>query len=172
MVEGSANHTSLESCGNCSNAMAEALTEGSTGGLLSSEITTSRVLTSWSGREGNMSFSVMQVGDQPGGVLEPGMCGHSLRGNREIRKFSLDLIPKERSGKVENRTTGMKGLRKSDSLIVSKKPLNKICDNKHMAEEVEKSELAKGNLSSKTRAGHRAGEPCHVSLARYGRQQR
>jgi hypothetical protein len=53
----------------------------------------------------------------------------------------------------------MKGLRKSDSLIVSKKPLNKICDNKHMAEEVEKSELAKGNLSSKTRAGHRAGKP-------------
>jgi hypothetical protein len=38
--EGLANHTSLESCGNCSNAVAEALTEGSTGGLLSSEITT------------------------------------------------------------------------------------------------------------------------------------
>ena len=87
------------------------------------------------------------------------MCGHLLHGNREIREFSLDLIPKERPGKVENRTTGMKGLRKSDSLIVSKKPLNKICDNKHMAEEVEKSELAKGNLSSKTRAGHRAGKP-------------
>ncbi len=81
------------------------------------------------------------------------------------------IIIEERPGKVENRTTGMKGLRKSDSLIVSKKPLNKICDNKHMAEEVEKSELAKGNLLSKTRAGHRAWEPCHVSLARYGRQQ-
>ena len=99
--EGLANHTSLESCGVCSNALAEALTEGSTGGLLSSEITTSRVPTSWSGREGNMSFSVMQVGDQPGGVLEPGMCGHLLRGNREIREFSLDLIPKERPGKME-----------------------------------------------------------------------
>ena len=40
--EGLANYTSLESCGNCSNAVAEALTEGSIGGLLSSEITNSR----------------------------------------------------------------------------------------------------------------------------------
>ena len=46
--EGIANHTSLKSCGNCSNAVAEALTEGSTGGLLSSEITNSRVPTTWS----------------------------------------------------------------------------------------------------------------------------
>jgi hypothetical protein len=29
--EGLANHTSLESCGNCSNAMAEALAEGRNG---------------------------------------------------------------------------------------------------------------------------------------------
>ena len=36
--EGLANHTSLESCGNCSNVVAEALTEGSAGGLLSFEI--------------------------------------------------------------------------------------------------------------------------------------
>jgi len=42
--------------------------------------------------------------------------------------------------------------------IVSKKPLNKIRDNKRMAEEVEKSGLAKGNLSRKTGSGHRAGE--------------
>jgi len=54
----------------------------------------------------------------------------------------------------------MNGLRKSDSLIVSKMPLNKTRDNKRMAEEAEKSRLAKGNLSSKTGTGHRAGEPC------------
>ena len=58
----------------------------------------------------------------------------------------------------------MNGYRESDSPIVSGKPLNKIRDNKRMAEEVEKSELAKGNLSSKTGAGHRAGEPCNVSF--------
>ena len=86
--EGLANHTSLESCGDCSNALAEALTEGSTGGLLSSEITNSRVPTTWFGWEGNMSCSAMQAIDPPGGVLELGMCGHSLRGNRDIREFS------------------------------------------------------------------------------------
>lgn len=36
--EGLANHASLESCGDCSNAVAEALTEGNAGGLLSSEM--------------------------------------------------------------------------------------------------------------------------------------
>ena len=101
MVEGLASHTSLESCGDCSNTLAEALTEESAGGLLSSEITTSRVPTSWSGREGNMCHSVMRVVEQPGGVLELGMCGHLLRGNREIREFSLDIIEEERPGKVE-----------------------------------------------------------------------
>jgi len=45
--EGLANHTSLESCGDCSNALAEALTEGSTGGLFSSEITNFRVPASY-----------------------------------------------------------------------------------------------------------------------------
>ena len=85
-----ANHTSLESCGNHSNVMAEALTEGSTGGLVSSEITNFRVPTTWSGWEGNMFYSVkMRAVGQPSGVWEPGMCGHLLRGNREIREFFL-----------------------------------------------------------------------------------
>ena len=72
--EGFANHTSLESCGNCSNAMAEALTEGSAGGLLSSEITSSRVPTTWSGGEGNTccsvnaSYSTKLVGRKHSGI--------------------------------------------------------------------------------------------------------
>lgn len=90
--EGLANHTSLESCGNCSNAVAEALTEGSTGGLLSSEITNSRVPTTWSGWEGNTSCSAMRAMDRPGGVLEFGMCGHPLCGNRVIREFSFQFV--------------------------------------------------------------------------------
>jgi len=40
----------------------------------------------------------------------------------------------------------MNGYRKSDSLIVSKKPLNKIGDNKPVAEKVEKRRLAERNL--------------------------
>jgi hypothetical protein len=89
--EGLANHTSLKSCGNCSNVKAEALTEGSTGGLLSSEITYFRVPTTWSDGEGNMCCSDMRVAEQPGGVLEPGMCGHLLHGNRDIRIFSPNI---------------------------------------------------------------------------------
>ena len=55
--EGLANHTNLESCGNYSNVVAEALTGGSTGGLLSSEITSYRVPTTYSGWEGNTFYS-------------------------------------------------------------------------------------------------------------------
>jgi hypothetical protein len=48
--------------------MAEALTEGSAGGLLSSEITSSRVPTTWSDGEGNTCCSVkMRVAERPGG---------------------------------------------------------------------------------------------------------
>ena len=57
--EGLANHISLESCGDCSDAMAEALTEGSTGGLLSSENTNFRVPTTWSEWEGNTNCSAI-----------------------------------------------------------------------------------------------------------------
>jgi hypothetical protein len=88
--EGLANHTSLESCGECSNALAEALTEGSAGGPLSSEITSSQVPTTLRDWEGNTYNSdIRRAVARPGGVLELGMHGHSLRGNREIRKLSL-----------------------------------------------------------------------------------
>ncbi len=39
----------------------------------------------------------------------------------------------------------MNECRESDSLIVSGKSSNKICDSKHMAEEMERRRLAKGN---------------------------
>ena len=42
--------------------------------------------------------------------------------------------------------------RESDSLIVSEKPLNKIGDNKPMAEEVEKRRLAKRNPFKRNRS--------------------
>jgi len=41
------------------------------------------------------------------------------------------------------------GYRESDNFIVSEKSLNKICDNKHTAEKMERRELAKGNLSKR-----------------------
>ncbi len=45
----------------------------------------------------------------------------------------------------------MNGYRESDSLIVSKKPLNKTGDNKSVAEKVEKRGLAKRNPSKQNR---------------------
>jgi len=46
----------------------------------------------------------------------------------------------------------MNGRRESDSLIVSRKPSNKIRDNKRVAEKVERRGLAKGNPSKRNRA--------------------
>ena len=40
----------------------------------------------------------------------------------------------------------MNGCKESDSFVVSGKPLNKVRDNKRMAEKVEKRRLTKGNL--------------------------
>jgi len=82
----------------------------------------------------------MRVAERPGGVLEPGMCGHLLRGNREIREFSLE---RERPVKEKFRTTGMNGSRKSDNNIVPEKPANKKV--KAFAEQVEGRALTKGN---------------------------
>jgi RNA-directed DNA polymerase len=45
----------------------------------------------------------------------------------------------------------MNGCRESDNLIVSEKPSNNICDNKHMAEKVERRKLAKGNPSKQNK---------------------
>ena len=54
-----ANHTDPESCGNCGNTVAEALTGESIGGQLSSENTTNRVPTLLCEGEGNIFHSAM-----------------------------------------------------------------------------------------------------------------
>ena len=45
-------------------------------------------LVGW--REGNTGGNVMRVAVCSGGVKEPGMCGHSLHGNRETSVRSLN----------------------------------------------------------------------------------
>jgi hypothetical protein len=75
-VEDLANHSSLESCGLCSNGLAEALTWGSVGGLLSSEITFIRVPTLCTEGEGHVGSSVIcELLEDPAGSEKPGMCG-------------------------------------------------------------------------------------------------
>ena len=60
----------------------------------------------------------------------------------------------------------MNECRESDSLIVSVKSSNKICDNKHMAEKMEKRRLAKGNLVQTTVTGTQGPEAASNGLDR------
>ena len=86
----------------------------------------------------------MRVTERPGGVLEPGMCGHLLRGNRDIREFSSSLYGKEeRSVKEKFCNADMNDSRKSDNNIVPEKPANK--EGKISAEQVEGRALTEGN---------------------------
>lgn len=72
--EGVASHTGPESCGDGSNAMAEALTGEHTGGLLSSEIKSFQVPTLWSGGEGNTGCSDIASCSPTGGVVGTQAC--------------------------------------------------------------------------------------------------
>ncbi len=60
----------------------------------------------------------------------------------------------------------MNECRESDSLIVSVKSSNKICDNKHMAEKMEKRRLAKGNLVGQNKGRTLSRETLQSALNR------
>ena len=124
-----ASHIGPESCLDDPRGRGEALTGESTGGLLSSEITSSRMPTRWSAGEGNISGNVpTRVTTGFGGVREPGMCGRSLHENRETSVGSnrprldgrLDDV-----GKVNSRTPIEHATEESDDAIVPKTPANK-----------------------------------------------
>ena len=85
----------------------------------------------------------------PAGSETSRMYRDILHGSRE----TLHLACEQRSphGEPQGDTAMMYECRESDSPIVSEKPLNKICDNKHMAEEAEKRGLAKGNSIEQNR---------------------
>jgi len=81
--EGIASHIGPESCLDDPRGHGEALTGESTGGQLSSENTRFwRPILLCEG-EGEIVSCGKLAADNSGGVLEPGMCGHSLRGNRD-----------------------------------------------------------------------------------------
>ena len=86
-AEDLANHSSPESCGGCGNGPAEALTGGSAGELLSSEITSIRVPTLCTEGEGHTASSVKRelLGD-PAESEKLSMRGYFVRGNQEIRE--------------------------------------------------------------------------------------
>ena len=49
--------------------------------------------------EGNTGGRVMRVPARPGVVRDPGMCGRSLRGNREISPMAVDVHRRSASGR-------------------------------------------------------------------------
>ena len=126
--EGDAHHFDPESCLDDPRGRGEALTGESTGGLLSSEITSSRMPTRLTAAEGKIkSGDKTRDAFEFGGVVEPGMCGHSLRGNRDTSRRSLDgteaSIP-EATGKVNSHTPVVSSPEESDGVIVPEKWAN------------------------------------------------
>ena len=81
--EGDAHHFDPESCLDDPRGRREALTGESTGGLWSFEITSSREPIQWAGEKATSTAALLRVAVGPGGVKEPGMCGHSSHENRE-----------------------------------------------------------------------------------------
>ena len=54
--------------------------------------------------EGNTDGSVMRVPARPGVVEDPGMCGSSLHGNREVSGPTGGWTPPARTGKARSRS--------------------------------------------------------------------
>lgn len=54
--------------------------------------------------EGNTNEGVTRVFVRPGVVEEPGMCGSSLRGNREVSGLAGGWTPQVRIGKTRSRS--------------------------------------------------------------------
>ncbi len=54
--------------------------------------------------EGNMADASALAFSQPGVVEDPGMCGSSLRGNREISSLASGETPRVRIGKTRSRS--------------------------------------------------------------------
>ena len=54
--------------------------------------------------EGNMEGALMRAPVRPGVVREPGMCGSSLHGNREVSGSTGGWTPPARTGKARSRS--------------------------------------------------------------------
>ena len=126
--EDDAHHFGPESCLDGPRGRGEALTGESAGGLLSSEITSSRMPTRWCAGEGNTSGNDRtRVAPGFDGVPEPGMRGRSLHENRETSVGSnrprldgrLDDV-----GKVNSQTPIEHATEESDGAIVPQTPAN------------------------------------------------
>jgi hypothetical protein len=102
-VEGIAIHSGPESCADIREGVSEALTGVRTGQVLSRERSIYSGADMVSNMEGNTDGRVMRAPERPGVVEDPGMCGRSLHGNREILGLAGKALP-VRIGKARNRS--------------------------------------------------------------------
>jgi RNA-directed DNA polymerase len=121
--------------------------------------------------EGNTGGRVMRVLDRPGVVKDPGMCGCSLCGNREISSVAVaGSDGPHREG--EEPKPMMDAGEKSDSAIVARKPTNKA--GRPAAEPVERRAETEGNAGQQRtrRAQDRASVSQALDRIRQAARQR
>jgi len=103
--EGVANHIGPEPCADTREGAGEASVGEHAGQPLSRENSAISGADAFGAAKGNMDRRVMRVPTQPGVVVDPGMHGSSLHGNREISglaAFSSENTV--RSGKARSRS--------------------------------------------------------------------
>jgi hypothetical protein len=99
-----ANHVVPESCAAYREVRREALTGVYIGQPSSREINISQVPTPYPQRKATRLGALSRAHSRPGVVIEPGMCAHSLRGNREVSGLTSRYIGLARIGKARSRS--------------------------------------------------------------------
>ena len=102
--EGVANRIDPESCADAREGLGEALTGERIGQPLSRENKIVSGADVFRIMEGNTDGSAMQAPARPGVVQDPGMCGSSLHGNREVSGSAGGGTPPVRIGKARSRS--------------------------------------------------------------------
>ena len=91
--EGIAHHIGPEPCMSVREGRGEASAEDRTGQPLSRESYISQVPTLLNGRKAKRTGAPSRAPGRPGVVGDPGMCGRSLRGNRDISRSTTGRWP-------------------------------------------------------------------------------
>jgi hypothetical protein len=92
-VEGLAIHSGPESCAVIREGFGEALTGVRAGQPLSRERLISRAPTRFETWKATRRGALLRASPRPDVVVDPGMCGRSLHGNREILGLTGEALP-------------------------------------------------------------------------------
>jgi hypothetical protein len=98
--EGVANHIGPKPCAGAREGVGEASAGERIGQPLSRERSLNRMPTPFMERKATQAGASLRVPARSGVVRDPGMCGSSLYGNREISGLAID--PKHRGWMVRN----------------------------------------------------------------------